>query len=362
MHPVPPHQRLIVSSLNAAVSLEATTARTTTTTAITTAHGPLKLPLNIPPLCLPCTGSPTAAVPTSGAAGAALDASAVATEQGASTGGRTEAGGGRLGAAGAEGDAATSRHEDNSEAPAAREEAAEGEAAGCLQGEGMGISSGDTEAVIGGESDEGRVQIGAAMLEGQNGWKGQAWARGFGAAGGGKWAVVQQQLEQSGLLARSPTPQQLQGTHFLFKKKPSSRPAYRVTADGWYSRIPPDPPEPPQPPAPPAPPAPPVPPTPPAPPVPPSSPFGADNDVQDAEEDWRAEGDAGAKGGTEADTEAATKAGTTEDVFPEGEPGGDDDDGVEYWSRDGLPGTAAAAGVVRLEGAAERAATVAADV
>ncbi|CAI7779480.1 unnamed protein product [Closterium sp. NIES-53] len=219
MHPVPPHQRLIVSSLNTAVSLEATTARTTTTTttartttttAITTAHGPLKLPLNIPPLCLPCTGSPTAAVPTSGAAGAALDASAVATEQGASTGGRTEAGGGRLGAAGAEGDAATSRHEDNSEAPAAREEAAEGDAAGCLQGEGMGISSGDTEAVIGGESDEGRVQIGAAMLEGQNGWKGQAWARGFGAAGGGKWAVVQQQLEQSGLLARSPTPQQLQ--------------------------------------------------------------------------------------------------------------------------------------------------------
>ncbi|CAI7828104.1 unnamed protein product [Closterium sp. NIES-53] len=153
-------------------------------------------------------------------------------------------------------------------------------------------------------------------------------------------------------------------SHFLFKKKPPSRPAYRVTADGWYSRIPPDPPEPPQPPAPPArpaPPAPPVPPTPPAPPVPPSPPcpvaphidnhpvlalllssafdeiFGADDDVQDTEEDWRAEGDAGAEGGTEADTKAATEVGTSEDVFPEGAPGGDDDDGVEYWSRDGLP-------------------------
>ncbi|CAI7930841.1 unnamed protein product [Closterium sp. NIES-54] len=171
-------------------------------------------------------------------------------------------------------------------------------------------------------------------------------------------------------------------SHFLFKKKPPSRPAYRVTADGWYSRIPPDPPEPPQPPAPPArpaPPAPPVPPTPPAPPVPPSPPcpvaphidnhpvlalllssafdeispaprwgqpedftwdesaVGADDDVQDTEEDWRAEGDAGAEGGTEADTKAATEVGTSEDVFPEGAPGGDDDDGVEYWSRDGLP-------------------------
>ncbi|CAI7771391.1 unnamed protein product [Closterium sp. NIES-54] len=183
------------------------------------------------------------------------------------------------------------------------------------------------------------------------------------------------------------------GTHFIFKKKPSSRHVYRVTADGWYSRIPPDPPEPPQPPAPPAPPAPPVPPTPPAPPVPPcsvaphidnhrvltlllpsafdehllepdydkgpdvdvpalapaprwgqpedftwdESAIGADDDVQDAEEGWRAEGDAGAEGGTEADTEAATEAGTAEDVFPEGAPGGDDNDGVEYWSRDGLP-------------------------
>ncbi|CAI7914448.1 unnamed protein product [Closterium sp. NIES-53] len=164
-------------------------------------------------------------------------------------------------------------------------------------------------------------------------------------------------------------------------------------------RITPDPPEPPQPPAPPAPlapPAPPMPPTPPAPHVPPSPPcpvaphfdnhpmltlllpsafdeylsepdydkgpnvdvpapapaprwgrpedftwdesaVGADDDVQDAEDDWRAEGDASAEGGTEADTEAATEAGTAEDVFPEGAPGGDDDDGVEYWSRDGLP-------------------------
>ncbi|CAI7865084.1 unnamed protein product [Closterium sp. NIES-54] len=182
------------------------------------------------------------------------------------------------------------------------------------------------------------------------------------------------------------------GTHFLFKKKPSSRPAYCVTADGWYSRIPPDPPEPPQPPAPPAPPAPPVPPTPPAPPVPPVPPcpvaphidnhpvlmlllpsafdeylsepdydkgpdvdvpapapaprwgqpedftwdesaVGADDDVQDAEEGWRAEGDAGAEGGTEADTEIATEADTAKDVFPEGAPGGDDDDDVEYWHK-----------------------------
>ncbi|CAI7822724.1 unnamed protein product [Closterium sp. NIES-54] len=186
------------------------------------------------------------------------------------------------------------------------------------------------------------------------------------------------------------------GTHFLFKKKHSSRPAYRVTADGWNSHIPPDPPEPPQPPAPPAPPAPPVPPTPPASPVPLSPPclvdphivnypvltlllpsafdeylsepdydkgpdvdvpapvpaprwgqpedftwdksaVGADDDVQDIEEDWHAEGDAGAEGGTEADTEAATEAGIAKNVFPEGAPGGDNDDDIEYWSRDGLP-------------------------
>ncbi|CAI5494306.1 unnamed protein product [Closterium sp. Naga37s-1] len=221
-------KRLIVSSLTAAVTLEATTARATATTIapsttapITTSHSPLRLPLNIPPLCLPFIGQPptTVTAPRVAAAeclaAAALDASAVATEQGASTGGRTEAGGGRLGAAGeviagAGGDAATSRHEDSRETPAAREEAAEGEAAGCLQGEGMGTSSGDTEAMVGGESDEGRVQGGAAMEQGQNGWKGQAWAHGFGAAGGGEWVVVQQQLEQSGLLARSPTPQQLQ--------------------------------------------------------------------------------------------------------------------------------------------------------
>ncbi|CAI7825017.1 unnamed protein product [Closterium sp. NIES-53] len=184
------------------------------------------------------------------------------------------------------------------------------------------------------------------------------------------------------------------GTRFLFKKKPSSRPAYRVTADGWYSRIPPDPPEPPQPPAPAAvlaPPAPPAPPTPPAPPVPPSPPcpvaphvtdnhpvltlllpsafdeylsepdsnkgpdvyipapapaprwgqpesctldefaIGADDDVQDAEEDWRSEGDADAEGGTEADTEAATEAGTAEDVFPEGAPGDVAEQCKKFW-------------------------------
>ncbi|CAI7905402.1 unnamed protein product [Closterium sp. NIES-54] len=64
---------------------------------------------------------------------------------------------------------------------------------------------------------------------------------------------------------------------------------------------------------------------------------GADDNVQDAEEDWRAEGDIGAEGGTETDTEATIEAGTAEDVFPEGAPGGDDNDGVEYWSSDGLP-------------------------
>ncbi|CAI7851352.1 unnamed protein product, partial [Closterium sp. NIES-54] len=60
------------------------------------------------------------------------------------------------------------------------------------------------------------------------------------------------------------------GTHLLFKKKP--RPALRVSADSWYSRVPSEPPEPPQPPAPPAPPAPLVPPAPPAPPTPPIPP------------------------------------------------------------------------------------------
>ncbi|CAI7767195.1 unnamed protein product [Closterium sp. NIES-54] len=104
---------------------------------------------------------------------------------------------------------------------------------------------------------------------------------------------------------------------------------------------------------------------------------GADDDVQDAEEGWHAEGDVGAEGGTEAATEAAIEAGTAEDLFPEGAPGGDDDDGVEYWSRDGLPEKLpiptypprnrkrphpSSAGVARLEGAAERAAAVAADV
>ncbi|CAI7782787.1 unnamed protein product [Closterium sp. NIES-53] len=133
------------------------------------------------------------------------------------------------------------------------------------------------------------------------------------------------------------------------------------TADIFTKTLQSEPPQPLAPPVPPAPPAPPVPPTPPAPPVPPSPPcpvaphvtgnhplltlllpsafdeYLADDDVQDADEGWRAEGDAGTEGGTETDTEAATEAGTSENVFPEGAPGGDDDDGVEYWSRDGLP-------------------------
>ncbi|CAI7777477.1 unnamed protein product [Closterium sp. NIES-54] len=172
------------------------------------------------------------------------------------------------------------------------------------------------------------------------------------------------------------------GTHFLFKKKPSARPAFRVDADRWYSRIPP---EPPQPPAPPAPPTPPAPPAPPAPPIPPSpaypvhpvftgnqpvltlllpsafdeylsepdcdkrqdeyvaapppaprwvqpddcnwdeSAVGADDKVADAEEEWHAERNTGGEGGTEGGTEA----GIAEDVFPEGASGGDDDDGVD---------------------------------
>ncbi|CAI7844271.1 unnamed protein product, partial [Closterium sp. NIES-54] len=163
------------------------------------------------------------------------------------------------------------------------------------------------------------------------------------------------------------------GTHFLFKKKPSSRPAYRVTADGWYSRITPDPPEPPQPPAPfvpPTPPAPRVPPTPPAPFVPPSPscpvaphidnhpvltlllPSAFDEYLSEPDYDkgpnvdvpapapaprWGQPEDFTAEGGTEADTEGATEAGTAEDVFLEDATGGDDDDDVEYWSRDGLP-------------------------
>ncbi|CAI7812033.1 unnamed protein product, partial [Closterium sp. NIES-53] len=129
-------------------------------------------------------------------------------------------------------------------------------------------------------------------------------------------------------------------------------PAFRVTSDGWYSRIPPDPPEPPQPPAPPAPPAPPEPPTPPAPPAPPVPPCPVaphiDNhpvltlllpsafDEYLSEEDYDKGPDVDDGWRTEADNEAATEAGTAEDVFPEGAPGGDDDDGVEYWSRDGL--------------------------
>ncbi|CAI7793669.1 unnamed protein product [Closterium sp. NIES-53] len=172
-------------------------------------------------------------------------------------------------------------------------------------------------------------------------------------------------------------------THFLFKKKPIARPAFRVDADGWYSRISPKPPQPPTPPAPPIPPAPPAPPVPPSPvylvppvvtgnqpvltllllstfdeylaeadcdkppdeyveapaPVPrwgqpdvctwDESAVGADDEAADAEEEWHAAHDNGGKGGTEGGTEA----GTAEDVFPEGAPGGDYDDGVEYWSR-----------------------------
>ncbi|CAI7731302.1 unnamed protein product [Closterium sp. NIES-54] len=187
------------------------------------------------------------------------------------------------------------------------------------------------------------------------------------------------------------------GTHFLFKKKPTRRPTFRVDADGWYSRIPPEPPEPPRPPAPPAPPAPPSPLAPPAPPVPPAPPplgpmspqltgnqpvltlllpsafdeylsepesnkaqdeyvevehfpggrwgqpddcpwdesaVGADDDVADAEE---ASGADGAEGGTEASAGGGAQGGTADDVFPEGVTGDADDDGVEYWSRDGLP-------------------------
>ncbi|CAI5974792.1 unnamed protein product [Closterium sp. NIES-65] len=235
MHPSPPHQRLILSSLNSAVRHEAattTTARTTTTTPNTslTSQSPLKHPLNIPPLCLPCAASPPATVPAP-KADATLDASALAVEEGASPGETVETGGGRLEAAGAAGTtgagrAATSRDEDGRETPAATEEeaaseaAAEGEAPGCLQGEGIGTGGGDMETGIGGErgagGNGGRGQGGSGMLEGQNGLKGQAWAEGRGlshglsAAEGCEWAVVQQQLEQSGLLARSPTPQQLQ--------------------------------------------------------------------------------------------------------------------------------------------------------
>ncbi|CAI7845592.1 unnamed protein product, partial [Closterium sp. NIES-53] len=181
------------------------------------------------------------------------------------------------------------------------------------------------------------------------------------------------------------------GTHFLFKKKPTRRPAFRVDADGWYSRIPPEPPEPPQPPAPPSPLAPPTPPVPPAPPPPgPVSPqltgnqpvltlllpsgfdeylsepesnkaqdeyvevehfpggrwgqpddcpwdksaVSSDDDVADAEE---ASGADGAEGGTEASAGGGAQGGTAEDVFPEGVTGDADDDGFEYWSRDGLP-------------------------
>ncbi|CAI7739195.1 unnamed protein product [Closterium sp. NIES-54] len=155
--------------------------------------------------------------------------------------------------------------------------------------------------------------------------------------------------------------------------------------------------KPPRPPAPPAPPAPPSPPAPPAPPVPPAPPplgpvspqltsnqpvltlllpsafdeylsepesnkaqdeyvevehfpagrwgqpddcpwdeseVGADDDVADAEE---ASGADGAEGGTEASARGGARGDTADDVFPEGVTGDADDDGVEYWSCDGLP-------------------------
>ncbi|CAI7922473.1 unnamed protein product [Closterium sp. NIES-53] len=148
------------------------------------------------------------------------------------------------------------------------------------------------------------------------------------------------------------------------------RPAFRVDADGWYSRIPPEPPEPPRPPAPPAPPSPPAPPAPPVPPAPPAlgpvspqltgnqpvltlllpsafdeylsepesnkaqdeyvevehfpggrwgqpddcpwdeSAVGADDDVADAEE---ASGADGAEGGTEASAGGGAQGGTADD-------------------------------------------------
>ncbi|CAI7864847.1 unnamed protein product [Closterium sp. NIES-53] len=190
------------------------------------------------------------------------------------------------------------------------------------------------------------------------------------------------------------------GTHFLFKKKPTRRPAFRVDADGWYSRIPPEPPEPPRPPAPPAPLAPPAPPPPSAPPTPPAPPAPPplgpvspqltgnqpvltlllpsafdeylsepeSNKAQDeyvevehfpggrwgqpvdcpwdesavgADDDVadaeEASGADGAEGGTEASAGGGAQGGTADDVFPEGVTGDADDDGVEYWSRDRLP-------------------------
>ncbi|CAI7868555.1 unnamed protein product [Closterium sp. NIES-54] len=45
----------------------------------------------------------------------------------------------------------------------------------------------------------------------------------------------------------------------------------------------------------------------------------------------------GAEGGTEASAGGGAQGGTADDVFPEGVTGDADDDGVEYWSRDGLP-------------------------
>ncbi|CAI7873913.1 unnamed protein product, partial [Closterium sp. NIES-53] len=180
------------------------------------------------------------------------------------------------------------------------------------------------------------------------------------------------------------------GTHFLFKKKPTQRPAFKVDADEWYSRIPPEPPEPPRPPVPPAPPAPPAPPSPPAPPAPPVPPappppgpvspqltgnqpvltlllpsafdeylsepesnkaqdeyvevehasgghWGQPDDYpwdesavgadDDVADAEEASGPESAEGGTEASAGGGAQGGTAEDVFPEGVTGDDDDDG-----------------------------------
>ncbi|CAI7901389.1 unnamed protein product [Closterium sp. NIES-54] len=59
---------------------------------------------------------------------------------------------------------------------------------------------------------------------------------------------------------------------------------------------------------------------------------GADDDVV-ANDEHHAKGDKGAETGAKAGTEAGTEA----DVFPEGAMDGGDDNGVEYWSCDGLP-------------------------
>ncbi|GJP51715.1 hypothetical protein CLOM_g10863 [Closterium sp. NIES-68] len=201
-------KRLIVASLTAAVSLHTSSTHTTsthTTTGITTCRGPL----NIPALVLPCTGSQPAAVPPSEVAAhpaaaadpavAAIQTTGVVTEQGAS------AGGCRIGAAEADSGVSTSQAAATRETAAAATEAAPREAAGCPCGE---------DIVIGGEREgrghEKHVNGGNAMLEAHMGGGGHGWGEGFGLAKGCEWAVAQQQLQRSGMLDCSPTPQQLQ--------------------------------------------------------------------------------------------------------------------------------------------------------